>query len=99
MSKIASAQVKVALTGQGADEPWAGYDRYLGVQLSALYSRMPSRDHGAGRALAVARLPVPMERLKRGVVVAWASADVLTRFAKIYSFFSAEMKAQLYRER
>ena len=39
VSKIAREEVKVALSGQGADEPWAGYDRYLGVKLSTLYSR------------------------------------------------------------
>ena len=41
LAGIASQRVKVALTGQGADEPWAGYDRYLGVKLSTLYSRLP----------------------------------------------------------
>ncbi len=42
LAKITREHVKVALTGQGADEPWAGYDRYKGVKLSTLYSRMPS---------------------------------------------------------
>src|SRR5260370_10186453 len=41
VSMIASRKVKVALTGQGADEPWAGYHRYIGVKLSELYSRLP----------------------------------------------------------
>ncbi|MFO1513032.1 MAG: asparagine synthase (glutamine-hydrolyzing), partial [Verrucomicrobiota bacterium] len=41
VSKITSERVKVALTGQGADEPWAGYDRYKGIKLSTLYSKMP----------------------------------------------------------
>ncbi len=41
--QLASAQVKVALTGQGADEPWAGYDRYLGVRLSSLTRACRSR--------------------------------------------------------
>jgi asparagine synthase (glutamine-hydrolysing) len=41
VAKITSERVKVALTGQGADEPWAGYDRYKGIKLSTLYSRMP----------------------------------------------------------
>ena len=49
VSKIAREEVKVALTGQGADEPWAGYDRYLGVKLSTFYSRMPiGGDRSAG---------------------------------------------------
>jgi asparagine synthase (glutamine-hydrolysing) len=94
LSKLTSAHVKVALTGQGADEPWAGYDRYLGVKLSSLYSRLPS---AITRRIApmVAALPLPMERLKRGVA-SLGEADVLTRFTKIYSFFSADMKAQMY---
>ena len=37
-----------------------------------------------------------MERLKRGVA-SLSEPDMLTRFTKVYSFFTAEMKAQLYR--
>ncbi|HEY5705676.1 MAG TPA: asparagine synthase (glutamine-hydrolyzing) [Terrimicrobiaceae bacterium] len=94
VAKITRERVKVALTGQGADEPWAGYNRYLGVKLSNAYRRMPSliTDHVAP---LVAKMPGRMERLKRGVE-SLAEPDTLTRFAKIYSFFSAEMKAQLY---
>ena len=96
LSKLASSQVKVALTGQGADEPWAGYGRYLGVRLSSLYSRLPVAMTQALAALAAAT-PLPVERLKRGVI-ALGERDVLMRFVKIYSFFSAEMKSQLYGE-
>ena len=95
VSRIASQRVKVALTGQGADEPWAGYDRYKGVKLSSLYSRMPAvvTNH---LAPLVAKVPRRMELLKRGVT-SLSEPDMLTRFAKVYSFFSAEMKAQLYK--
>ncbi len=95
LSKITSERVKVALTGQGADEPWAGYDRYLGVKLSTFYSRLP---HLITEHLAplIAKVPGPMERLKRGIT-SLSEPDILTRFAKIYSFFSADMKAQLYK--
>ena len=95
VAQLASRRVKVALTGQGADEPWAGYDRYKGVKLSAFY-------HHAPRALTdrfariAGRLPGRLERLSRGAA-ALAEPDLLTRFTKIYSFFSAEMKARLYR--
>lgn len=97
LAKMTSERVKVALTGQGADEPWAGYDRYKGVKLSALYSRMPGMitDH---LAPLIARMPGRFERLKRGVA-SLSEPDMLTRFTKVYSFFSAEMKAQLYKGR
>lgn len=94
VAKIARERVKVALTGQGADEPWAGYDRYKGVKLSSYYSRMPACVT-AGLARHVGRLPGRMERLKRGLA-SLGEPDMLTRFAKVYSFFSAEMKAELF---
>ena len=41
VSLIARGKVKVVLSGQGADEPWAGYGRYIGIKLSGVYSRLP----------------------------------------------------------
>lgn len=95
VSKITSEKVKVALTGQGADEPWAGYHRYIGAKLSTLYSRMPGI---ATRSLAalVPRIPGRFERLKRAAL-SLAEPDMLTRFAKVYSFFSEDLKRQLFR--
>lgn len=94
VSKIASEHVKVALTGQGADEPWGGYGRHLGAKLSTYYCRMPA---AVAEQLAgfVARVPGRFERLKRGVI-SLSEPDMLTRFAKIYSFYSPEMKQQLF---
>ena len=95
VSKIARENVTVALTGQGADEPWAGYDRYIGARLSTVYSRMPALFTRSIAAL-VTRVPGRFERLKRGVL-SLGEPDMLTRFAKIYSFFSEDMKRQLFR--
>ena len=95
VSRITSREVKVALTGQGADEQWAGYDRYKGIKLSSLYRRLPSGLINTVAPLA-AKMSGRMERLKRGVA-SLSEPDMLTRFAKVYSFFSAEMKAQLYK--
>lgn len=95
VSKITSQHVKVALTGQGADEPWAGYGRYLGVKLSTIYSQLPSALTGSLAPL-IARIPGRLERVKRGVA-SLSEPDVLTRFAKIYSFFSDDMKQQLFK--
>lgn len=94
VSNITSEHVKVALTGQGADEPWAGYDRYKGVKLSTFYSRLPSALTN-GVAAVISKVPGRLERLKRGAV-SLGEKDMLTRFTKVYSFFSAEMKDQLY---
>ena len=94
VSKLTSQHVKVALTGQGADEPWAGYDRHKGAKISSLYSQLPGLVTN-NLASLITLMPGRMERLKRGVV-SLCEPDVLTRFTKIYSFFSAEMKGHLY---
>ncbi len=95
VSKITSQRVKVALTGQGADEPWAGYGRYLGIKYSSLYGKLPGFvTRGVGPMLA--KMPGRMERLKRGLI-SLGEPDVLTRFTKVYSFFSADMKQALFK--
>lgn len=94
VSLIASRQVKVALTGQGADEPWAGYDRYLGVKLSHYYGQMPAFLTRGLFKPAVQRFATN-EKLRRGVA-ALDEPDVLSRFIKIYSFYDSEMKANLF---
>lgn len=94
VSKLASQSVTVALSGQGADEPWAGYDRHKGIRFSELYSRLPrpvTRSIGA----LVSQLPGRMERLKRGAY-SLAEPDVLTRITMVYSFFTDEMKQHLF---
>ncbi len=95
VSKIAREKVKVALTGQGADEPWAGYDRYFGAKLSTSYSRLPTAVTSSLASL-ISRIPGRFERLKRGVS-SLSEPDMLTRFTKIYSFFNADMKRQLFK--
>jgi asparagine synthase (glutamine-hydrolysing) len=94
VSRITSQHVKVALTGQGADEPWAGYDRYLGAKFSRFYSRIPAAITQPVASL-VTHIPGRFERLKRSAT-ALNERDVLTRLTKIYSFFSADMKERLF---
>lgn len=93
-SMIASRKVKVVLTGQGVDEPWAGYRRHLGVKLSEYYRQIPRPITQGIIRSAVLLLP-RNEHLKRGVL-ALDETDLLTRFAKIYSFFTPSMRSQLF---
>ncbi len=94
VSLIASRKVKVALCGQGADEPWAGYPRYLGVKLSSAYSCLP-RFFTRGIAEPLVERFAKNELLKRGVA-ALDEPDLLARLVKIYSFYSTGMKEQLF---
>jgi asparagine synthase (glutamine-hydrolysing) len=94
VSLIASRQVKVALAGQGADEPWAGYHRYIGARLSEVYSKLPNLLTDQILRPLVERF-AKNEKLRRGVL-SLNEPDILSRFVKIYSFYSAEMKSQLF---
>jgi asparagine synthase (glutamine-hydrolysing) len=94
VSRLASRKVKVALTGQGADEPWAGYHRHKGAHLSRIYGRLPF--------FFTQRVFQPLirrysknERLRRAVV-SLDEKDTLARFVKIYSFYDSDMKEQLF---
>jgi asparagine synthase (glutamine-hydrolysing) len=95
VSYIASKKVKVALTGQGADEPWAGYHRYIGARYSELYGRLPKRLTRGILDPLVTRF-VRNEQLRRGVK-SLDEPDMLARLVKVYSFYSADMKAELFK--
>jgi asparagine synthase (glutamine-hydrolysing) len=91
---MTSEHVKCALAGQGADEPWAGYDRYLGMKFSKYYAQLPqflTRDVLS----PLGQRFVKNEVLKRGLS-SLHEKDVLTRMVNVYSFFSTDMKGQLF---
>ena len=90
LTKLARENVKVVLTGQGADEPLAGYDRYRGEKLSRRLGWL------AGSPVSqrlVAALP-RAEKLRRAAG-ALGERDPLRRFAQIHALFRPEDLQQL----
>ena len=61
--QLARQHVKVVLTGQGADEPFAGYPRHLGARYGQMYRRLPARSRVALRK-ALSKVS-GLERLRR----------------------------------
>ena len=51
VAQAAARHVKVALSGIGGDEAFAGYPRFLGVRLSEQYARLPGWLRAAGNRL------------------------------------------------
>ena len=94
VSKLAAKKVKVVLTGQGVDEPWAGYHRYIGLKLSQLYSHLP-QTLTTGVLPGISKLFLGNnERVKRGTESLF-ERDVRSRIVKVYSFFSDSMRESL----
>ena len=96
VSQLAAQHVKVVLTGQGADEPWAGYRRYRGEKLGQWYRRVPGPLRRALIEPLVARLP-RAEAAKRAVL-ALGEDDPVRRFVGVYAVFRPTMKQALYRD-
>ena len=83
--------LKVVLTGQGADEPLAGYPRYLGERLYQMGFR-----HIGGISGLVEKLP-RQEKLKRAFR-SFRHSDTFERFMNIYYLFTADQKRALLKE-
>jgi asparagine synthase (glutamine-hydrolysing) len=94
LCKLAREHVTVVLTGQGADEPFAGYPRHLGERYGALYRHLPTPLREQVIRPLVDSLP-RHDRLKRAVR-SLGTEDVTERFAEVYAVFTKEMKAALW---
>jgi asparagine synthase (glutamine-hydrolysing) len=92
--KLARDHVTVVLTGQGADEPFAGYPRHFGERYGALYRYLPTALRERVIRPLVESLP-RRERLKRAVR-SLGTDDITQRFAQVYAVFSEPMKAALW---
>ena len=98
VSKLTRASVTVALNGDGGDESFAGYERYLGNRLAERFRRLPGSAMAA-RALSAA-LPDsinPKNRLrniKRFLAV--ARQPMAERYGRWVGFFREADKQRLY---
>lgn len=83
MTQVVREHVKVVVTGQGADEPWAGYDRYLGEK----YSQHARWLFGSTIAETLGEGVPALARFRRGTS-ALGINDPVQRFAAIHQVFS-----------
>jgi len=93
---LARQSVKVVLTGQGADEPFAGYPRHVGERYGELFRRLPGAARTGVIAPLVERLP-RTEQFKRAVR-SLGIDDVRRRRAAIWTIMDADFKGRLYRD-
>ncbi len=87
LTKVVADHVKVVLTGQGADEPLAGYDRYLGERYGG-YARWLFGSTVANSVGEAIGNRVPALAQFRRATSALGIADPSERFAAIHQVFS-----------
>lgn len=90
MTRQVREQVKVVLTGQGADEPWAGYDRYLGER----YGTKAGFLFRSTLAQSFAEKRPSAERFRRATESLGLS-DPIDRFTAIHQVFGPTALATL----
>jgi len=91
VSNLASKHVKVVLSGQGADEPMAGYKRYRGEKLLSEYQWILSK-----LPLSILSKIAPNNSsIDRGIYSSKFKEE-LDRFIAIYTLFIPELKEKLY---
>src|SRR5689334_22782159 len=90
MCREAKKHVSVMLCGEGADELFGGYSKYLFEQLTAALDWLPAgARHGVLRGIA-ARMPFKGRRL-RSMAEILAIADEPHRFASWYGGFDTDL--------
>ena len=91
LSELAASEVTVALSGQGADELFAGYRKHLVMSFAGAWSRVP----GPMRALAAAvarRGPGDVPRLAEAL----QAPDPVTRLLASSGLMRPEVRSELF---
>lgn len=92
LSELAATKVKMVLTGEGGDELFAGYARYVGEKFAGLFHHIPRPV--TNFALSVSKR-IPGLRRPKVALYALSLPDDVARMTNWFALFNYEMKCAL----
>jgi asparagine synthase (glutamine-hydrolysing) len=100
VAKLTRAHVTVALNGDGGDESFAGYDRYLGSAWAERYRRIPALLQKGITGVAAALIPESLPRRSRLAqakrLLQVAGMPFARRYLRWVSYFRGEARHDMY---